>query len=87
LIDGNIFRTLLPYQYKTIIGGDGKSLSIACASVIAKVYRDHILDVYDKIFPQYGFDKHKGYPTQAHRLAIKKYGSSMIHRKTFQGAV
>ena len=86
LIDGNIFRTLLPYQYKTIIGGDGKSLSIACASVIAKVYRDHILGVYDKIFPEYGFAQHKGYPTEAHRSAIKKHGTSIIHRKTFQGA-
>ncbi len=85
LIDGNIFRTRLPYQYRTIIGGDGKSLSIACASIIAKVYRDRILGIYDKIFPQYGFAKHKGYPTKEHRLAVQKHGSSMIHRKTFQG--
>jgi len=87
LIDGNIFRSQLPYRYQAIIGGDGKSLSIACASIIAKVYRDRILNVYDKIFPQYGFAKHKGYPTEAHRLAVKIYGTSMIHRKTFQGAV
>jgi len=86
LIDGNIFRTQLPYKYQTIIGGDGKSLSIACASIIAKVYRDRILDVYDKILPQYGFAKHKGYPTEAHRLAVQKHGSSIIHRKSFQGA-
>ena len=85
LIDGNIFRTKLPYQYQTIIGGDGKSLSIACASIIAKVYRDRILCVYDKIFPQYGFAKHKGYPTKDHRLAIKKHGTSIIHRKSFHG--
>lgn len=87
LIDGNMFRTQLPYQYKTIIGGDGRSLSIACASIIAKVYRDRILGIYDKIFPQYGFARHKGYPTKDHRLAIKKHGSSIIHRKSFQGAV
>ena len=87
LIDGNIFRTRLPYQYKTIIGGDSKSLSIACASIIAKVYRDRILGVYDKIFPQYGFAKHKGYPTKDHRLAIKEHGTSIIHRKSFRGAV
>ncbi len=86
LIDGNIFRTKLPYKFQAIIGGDGKSLSIACASIIAKVYRDRILGVYDKIFPQYGFAKHKGYPTEDHRLAIKKHGSSMIHRKSFRGA-
>ena len=87
LIDGNMFRAQLPYQYQTIIGGDAKSLSIACASIVAKVYRDRILDVYDKIFPQYGFARHKGYPTQSHRQAIKEYGASIIHRKTFQGAV
>ncbi len=87
LIDGNMFRSHLPYQYQTIIGGDGKSLSIACASIIAKVYRDRILGVYDKVFPQYGFAQHKGYPTEAHRLAIKEHGTSIIHRKTFQGAV
>ncbi len=87
LIDGNIFRTQLPYQYRTIIGGDGRSLSIACASIIAKVYRDRILCVYDKIFPQYGFAKHKGYPTLAHRSAIKKLGACAIHRRSFQGVL
>jgi ribonuclease HII len=87
LVDGNIFRTQLLYQYETIVEGDCKSLSIACASIIAKVYRDRILGVYDKIFPQYGFAQHKGYPTEAHRLAIKKHGTSIIHRKTFQGNV
>jgi ribonuclease HII len=86
LIDGNMFRSQLPYQYQAIIGGDGKSLSIACASIIAKVYRDRILNVYDKIFPQYGFAQHKGYPTAAHRLAVQTFGSSIIHRKSFQGA-
>jgi len=86
LIDGNIFRTHLPYQYQTIVGGDAKSLSIACASIIAKVYRDRLFGVYDKIFPAYGFAKHKGYPTKDHREAIQKNGASLIHRKTFQGA-
>jgi len=87
LIDGNIFRSKLPYQYQAIVGGDGKSLSIACASIIAKVYRDRVLDMYDKILPQYGFAQHKGYPTKDHRLAIKEHGSSIIHRKSFQGAI
>jgi len=87
LIDGNIFRTQLPYKYQAIIGGDGKSLSIACASIVAKVYRDHILGVYDRVFPQYGFAKHKGYPTKEHRLALKKHGASMIHRRSFQGVL
>ncbi len=84
LIDGNSFRTDLPYAHRTIIGGDNASLSIAAASIIAKVTRDRILDAYDKIFPQYGFKTHKGYPTQAHRLAIKTHGLSIIHRRTFR---
>ena len=83
LVDGNIFRTALTYPYQTIVGGDGKSLSIACASIIAKVYRDHLLNAYDKIYPQYGFAQHKGYPTQAHRQAIKKHGPCAIHRRSF----
>jgi ribonuclease HII len=87
LIDGNTFKCRLPYQYQAIIEGDSKSLSIACASIIAKVYRDRLLGVYDKVFPQYGFAIHKGYPTKAHRSAIKKHGSCIIHRKTFQGVL
>lgn len=83
LVDGNMFRSQLPYKHKTIIGGDGKSLSIACASIIAKVTRDRIMDQYDSIFPQYGFKQHKGYPTQMHREAIKTHGPSCIHRKSF----
>lgn len=83
LVDGHIFRSQLTYQHQTIIAGDARSLSIACASIIAKVYRDHILNAYDKIFPLYGFAKHKGYPTKDHRLAIKKHGACMIHRRSF----
>ena len=83
LVDGNQFRTHLPYRYKTIIGGDGSSLSIACASIVAKVFRDRMLDTYDRVFPQYGFSQHKGYPTQSHRDAIKTHGPSLIHRRTF----
>jgi len=84
LIDGNSFRTDLPYSYQTIIRGDNRSLSIACASIIAKVIRDRVLYIYDKVFPQYGFRQHKGYPTRAHREAILKNGFSPIHRKTFR---
>jgi ribonuclease HII len=87
LVDGNIFRSELEVAYQTIIGGDGKSLSIACASIIAKVYRDHILNAYDKIFPKYGFRQHKGYPTRDHLLAIKTHGACAIHRKSFQGVL
>lgn len=83
LIDGPFFKTDLPYSYRTIVQGDNKSLSIACASIVAKVTRDRILKVYDRIFPQYGFHQHKGYPTRKHKQAIQRYGLSMIHRKTF----
>ncbi len=83
LVDGDRFRTKLPYRYKTIIGGDGCSLSIACASIIAKVFRDRMLEAYDRVFPQYGFGRHKGYPTQAHRDAIRTHGPSIIHRRSF----
>lgn len=83
LVDGNMFRSQLPYKYKTIIGGDGKSLSIAAASIVAKVYRDRVMQGYDRLFPQYGFKDHKGYPTEAHREAIRAHGPSSIHRRSF----
>ncbi len=66
-----------------IIKGDAKSLSIAAASVIAKVTRDRIMDEYDDVYPEYGFALHKGYGTANHIAAIKKYGPTPIHRKTF----
>ncbi len=83
LIDGNQFRCDLPYRYRTIVKGDEKILSIACASIVAKVTRDRILQMYHKIFPEYGFDRHKGYPTIEHRQTIRRLGLSLIHRKTF----
>ena len=84
LIDGNQFKSDLPYAYRTVIGGDAKILSIACASIVAKVTRDRILNMYDQIFPDYGFRRHKGYPTREHRMAMEKHGPSLIHRKSFQ---
>lgn len=66
-----------------IIKGDAASVSIAAASVIAKVTRDHIMLSYDEKYPEYGFSHHKGYGTKAHYDAIKKYGLTPIHRKTF----
>ncbi|MBF0522680.1 MAG: ribonuclease HII [Candidatus Omnitrophica bacterium] len=83
LVDGNQFISALPYAYRTIVKGDEKVFSISAASIIAKVTRDRMLDIYDRIFPEYGFQKHKGYPTLAHRSAIKTHGMSPIHRKTF----
>ena len=84
LVDGNKFKTDLPYSYQTVIKGDMLSLSIACASIIAKVTRDRILRIYDQVYPEYGFSHHKGYPTKAHKNAIKNYGLSFIHRKSFK---
>jgi len=84
LIDGNLFKTDLPYTYRTVVQGDKLVCSIACASIIAKVTRDRILNVYDQIFPQYGFKQHKGYPTTQHKQAIYEHGPSIIHRRTFK---
>ncbi|SHE95521.1 RNase HII [Caldanaerobius fijiensis DSM 17918] len=66
-----------------IIKGDQKSVSIAAASIIAKVYRDRLMVEYDKDFPQYGFKNNKGYGTKAHIEAIKQYGITYLHRKSF----
>jgi ribonuclease HII len=83
LVDGPYFKTDLPYKFRPIIDGDAKSKSIACASIVAKVYRDRILETYDRIYPQYGFKEHKGYATEMHRQAILTNGLSPIHRRTF----
>lgn len=66
-----------------IVKGDGKSVSIAAASIMAKVIRDHMMEEYDKLFPQYGFAKHKGYGTGAHIAALKEHGPCPIHRRSF----
>lgn len=83
LVDGNMApRIAIPCL--TIVGGDRRSKSIAAASIVAKVTRDRIMDIYDRVFPQYGFVRHKGYATEVHRKALKKYGRSLIHRKSFE---
>ena len=66
-----------------IIKGDAKSVSIAAASILAKVTRDHLMEEYDRQFPQYGFAKHKGYGTAAHVAAIREFGPCTIHRRSF----
>ncbi|MFT4004324.1 MAG: ribonuclease HII [Lacrimispora sp.] len=66
-----------------IIKGDGKSVSIAAASIMAKVTRDHMMEEYDKLFPEYGFAKHKGYGTAAHIAALRELGPCPIHRRSF----
>lgn len=84
LVDGNV-KLDTDLAVTNIIKGDSRSKSIACASILAKVTRDRIMSLYDKIYPQYEFQKHKGYPTQRHRLALKKFGPSRIHRMSFYG--
>ena len=70
-------------QQIPIIKGDAKSVSIAAASILAKVTRDHMMVEYDQLFPEYGFAKHKGYGTAAHIAAIREFGPTPIHRRTF----
>ncbi len=82
IIDGNSIKGMeLPHE--TVVKGDAKSISIAAASILAKVSRDRYITEMAKEYPEYGFDKHKGYGTKAHTDAILKYGVSPIHRKTF----
>ncbi len=83
LIDA-VTITDLPFRQISIIKGDTLSLSIAAASILAKVKRDTIMQKYHKIYPMYQFNKHKGYPTKLHRQCIKKHGPCPIHRKTFR---
>ena len=83
ILDGN-FKIDLPISQKSIIKGDEKVFSCAAASILAKVTRDRIMQKYHKKYPQYGFDKHKGYPTKMHRKKLKKYGPCKIHRKSFK---
>ena len=74
----------LPFKQFTIIDGDAKSFTIACASVVAKVTRDRMMEHYDALYPEYGFSRHKGYGTEEHFEALRKYGPCEIHRKSFQ---
>lgn len=71
-------------DYLSIIKGDAKSMSIGGASILAKVTRDRIMKEYAKIYPEYGFEKHKGYVTKAHKEALAKYGICPIHRRSFK---
>ncbi len=83
IIDGNKTPEQLDIPSQWVIKGDATSLSIAAASILAKVSRDRLLYEYDKQYPEYGFAKHKGYGTKAHYEAINQYGISPIHRKSF----
>lgn len=84
LVDGNVDRDF-PVAARAIVGGDAKSPSIAAASILAKVTRDRLCAEMEAAYPQYGFAKHKGYPTPAHKLAVYEYGPCPLHRRSFLG--
>lgn len=84
LVDGNT-PVPLPVHQKTLVQGDARSLSVAAASVVAKVVRDRMMGGYDRRYPGYGFAEHKGYGSAAHREAIGRLGPSPLHRRTFGG--
>ena len=84
LIDGNQFKKYKSIQHKCIVKGDKKFISIAAASIIAKVYRDKLMVKLDNEINDYKWNKNKGYPTKFHRYMIEKLGPSIYHRKSFQ---
>ncbi|ATV32850.1 ribonuclease HII [Prevotella intermedia] len=83
IVDGNRFKSYNDVPHTTIVKGDGKYLSIAAASILAKTYRDDYMKAIAEEFPQYDWQSNKGYPTKKHRAAIKEYGISPYHRKSF----
>lgn len=84
LIDGNRWKSDLQLPYTCIVKGDGKMASIAAASILAKVYRDELMEKLALEFPHYAWENNAGYPTKAHRQGLEKFGSTHWHRKTFQ---
>lgn len=84
LIDGP-FQISSHLPQKPIAKGDALSVSIAAASIVAKVTRDRLMERYDEYYPQFGFSRHKGYPTRDHKAAIRRFGYCPIHRRTFRG--
>ena len=84
LVDGNKKIPGLMGEQKTIVGGDRKVFAISCASIIAKVYRDKMMVKYSKKYPNYGFEKHKGYGTKYHQAQLTALGPCDIHRKSFR---
>lgn len=82
-IDGNLLCPGIECEQRAIVKGDANCHSIACASILAKVARDRVMEEYDKVYPQYGFAKHKGYGTKAHIEALREYGPCPAHRLSF----
>ena len=87
LIDGNRFKPYKAIPHHCIVKGDGKYLSIAAASILAKTYRDDFMKRIHEEFPNYAWNKNKGYPTMEHKLAIQKHGFTPWHRKTFNANI
>lgn len=83
LVDGNKFKPYKDIEHQTVVKGDGKFLSIAAASILAKTYRDDLMKELHKKHPHYGWDSNKGYPTKKHRAAIKEFGATDHHRQSF----
>lgn len=83
IVDGNRFLPYRDLPYITIVKGDGKYQAIAAASILAKTYRDEYMERLAQEFPQYGWQSNKGYPTPQHREAIRQYGVTLYHRKSF----
>ena len=83
LIDGNKIPKDISCPSESLVKGDGREYSIGAASIIAKVTRDRLMHEYDKLYPKYNLSQHKGYPTAAHMDAVKEFGASPIHRRTF----
>ncbi|GAA3570100.1 ribonuclease HII [Snuella lapsa] len=84
IVDGNRFKPYSNIPFETIIKGDSKYMSIAAASILAKTYRDIYMDTIHEEYPMYNWKKNKGYPTKEHREAIRKYGVTKYHRKSFK---
>ncbi|WP_343852092.1 ribonuclease HII [Algoriphagus jejuensis] len=84
LIDGNRWRSDLTIPFTCIVKGDGKMASIAAASILAKVYRDELMEKLAEEYPHFAWERNAGYPTTAHRVGIEKFGSTIWHRKSFQ---
>ena len=84
LVDGNKFKAFKKIPHKCVVKGDSKFLNIAAASILAKTYRDKLMENYHMKYPEYGWKDNKGYPTLRHRESLKKYGTVDIHRKTFK---
>ena len=84
LVDGNKFKAFEKIPHKCVVKGDSKFLNIAAASILAKTFRDKLMENYHMKYPEYGWKDNKGYPTVRHRESLKKYGTVNIHRKTFK---